>query len=204
VHLLGWSRGGLRAVAFAAKHPNKVDRLLLYAPGQYYSAQYSSTPPAPLPLPGVPTTILSMFNFHNNWFMLAFDPTGSTWARGGVRRAPTLNETPLWTPFNKEAAAKVVTPTLLINGDLDKVVPPVQVSWLYDDLIAVPQKILVHVACASHSLVFETQHEVLFDTAIEWLQRGTFQGQTSGKFAVDSKGQAQREATAIPAAPSPL
>ena len=224
VHLLGWSRGGLRAVAYSAKHPKKVDRMLLYAPGQYYSAQHSSTPPAPLPLPGVPTTILSVYNFHNNWdtqlgcsnqysplirdhinwFMLAFDPTGSTWARGGVRRAPTLNETPRWTPFDKAAASKVVTPTLLINGDLDKVVPPEQVSWLYDDLVAVPQKILVHVACASHSLVFENQHEVLFDTAIEWLQRGTFKGQTSGRFAVDSKGQVQRESTAIPAARSAL
>ena len=67
-----------------------------------------------------------------------------------------------------------------------------------------PQKILVHVACASHALVFENQHEVLFDTAIEWLQRGTFKGQTSGKFAVDSKGQVQRESTAIPAALSAL
>jgi len=99
-------------------------------------------------------------------------------------------------------AAKVVTPTLLINGDLDKTVAPIQVSWLYDDLVAVPQKIHVRVACASHFLLWENQHEVLFDAAIEWLQKGAFKGQTSGRFAVDSKGQAQREAAAIPASSS--
>jgi len=134
---------------------------------------------------------------HINWFILAFDPIGSTWGRSGVRRAPTLNRDPIWYPWNKVEAAKVVTSTLLINGDLDKTVAPVQVSWLYDDLVAVQQKILVRVACASHLMLWETQHEVLFDTTIEWLQKGTFKGQTSGRFAVDSKGQAQREATAV-------
>ena len=217
VHLVGWSRGGNRAGAYAAKYPKKVDRMLLYAPGQYYSAQLPFTPPSPLPQPGVPTTIVGVNDFHNawdtqvgcpnqysplirdhiNWYYFAFDPTGSTWGRNGVRRAPTLNRDPIWYPWNKVEAAKVVTSTLLINGDLDKTVAPVQVSWLYDDLVAVQQKILVRVACASHLMLWETQHEVLFDTTIEWLQKGTFKGQTSGRFAVDSKGQAQREATAV-------
>ena len=94
VHLLGWSRGGNRAGAYAAMHPKKIDRLLLLAPGQYFSAQPPFTPPSPLPQPGVPTTILGVNDFHNawdtevgcpnqysplirdhiNWFMLAFDP----------------------------------------------------------------------------------------------------------------------------------
>jgi len=224
VHLVGWSRGGNRAGAYAAKYPEKVDRMLLLAPGAYFSAQGPFTPPSPLPQPGVPVTITGLNDIHNswntqvgcpnqysplirdhiNWFILAFDPTGSTWGRNGVRRAPTLNRDPLWYPWNKAEAAKVVTPTLLINGDLDKTVAPIQVSWLYDDLVAAQQKIHVRVACASHLMIWETQHEVLFDTAIEWLQKGTFKGQTSGKFAVDTKGQVQRESTAIPTAPSPL
>ncbi len=222
VHLLGWSRGGNRAGAYAAKFPKKVDRMLLLAPGQYYSALGPFTPPSPLPQPGVPMVILGVNDFHNawdaevgcanqysplirdyvNWFMLAFDPTGSTWGRSGVRRAPTLNRDPLWYPWNKVEAAKVVTPTLLINGDLDKTVLPPQVSALYDDLVGVPQKIHVHVACASHYLLWENQHEVLLDTAIEWLQKGTFKGQTNGRFAVDSKGQVVRESTVMPASSS--
>jgi len=45
VHLVGWSRGGNRAGAYAAKYPKKVDRMLLLAPGQYYSAQPPFTRP---------------------------------------------------------------------------------------------------------------------------------------------------------------
>lgn len=213
VHLIGWSFGGNRAGGYAAKHSDKVSSMFLLAPGNYFSSAPSS-PPSPLPLPGVPSNILGIGDFHAawdsqvecdnqfapgirdaiNWTMIAFDPLGSTWGNEGVRRAPNLNTTPAspWTPWNKGMASQVRTPTLIINGDLDKTVLPSVVLSLYDDLAAA-QKIHVHVACSSHYLIWETRHEILLRASEEWLRQGTFAGQVNGTFAVDTAGQVRKE-----------
>jgi len=47
VSLVGWSLGGRRAGLYAALHPDKVDRLVLYAPN--YSRANPSNPPATSP-----------------------------------------------------------------------------------------------------------------------------------------------------------
>ena len=52
VSLVGWSAGGRRTGGYAARHPEKVDKLFLYAPG--YSPNGSSEAPADLPRAGVP------------------------------------------------------------------------------------------------------------------------------------------------------
>jgi pimeloyl-ACP methyl ester carboxylesterase len=38
VNLVAWSRGGDRAGRYSALHPEKVDKLFLYAPGRYFRA----------------------------------------------------------------------------------------------------------------------------------------------------------------------
>ena len=212
VHIFGWSRGTNRGAGYAALHPEKVDRMLFVAPGFYYGSQYPSTPPSPLPASGVPMGVIGAKDFFNewdtqvecsnqfspqirdniSWYYLAFDPTGSTWGTG-VRRAPNQHNFTIWSPWNEDMAAKVLAPTLLISGDLDKTVPPAQVSALYGDLKAAPQRIHVHVACASHYMIWETQHEILLRTSLEWLQKGTFNGQANGRFAVSKDGQVLRE-----------
>jgi len=48
VSLIGWSAGGRRAGGYAARFPEKVDKLFLYAPG--YSPDGPSEAPAGLPL----------------------------------------------------------------------------------------------------------------------------------------------------------
>src|SRR5262249_8149862 len=65
VSLIGWVRGGPRAGGYAARHPEKVEKLLLYAPG--YNRLAPSDPPAVLPEPGVPMTVLGSAAFHNAW-----------------------------------------------------------------------------------------------------------------------------------------
>lgn len=214
VNLIGWSYGGNRAGGYSAMHPEKVNSMFLVAPGNYWGKERPGTPPSPLPLPGVPDTILGIYDFHNawdtqvgcknqvapgirdaiNWTMLAFDPVGSTWGIDGVRRAPTLNTsaTSPWSAFSKDMAGQVRTPTLVINGDLDNSVLPSRALLFFDD-IASPKKIHVHVACASHYLLWETQHEILFRASEEWLRQGTFSGQVSGTFAVDAAGQISKE-----------
>jgi hypothetical protein len=50
-----------------------------------------------------------------------------------------------------------------------------------------------HENCASHYLVWESQHMALLNASVEWLQQGTFQGQFNGSFAVDTAGQVHQE-----------
>jgi pimeloyl-ACP methyl ester carboxylesterase len=215
LNLVGWSRGGLRAGGYAALHPEKVERLFLYAPGQYFRLS-PSDPPAVVPAPGVPMTVLGNADFHANWdtqascdnqfapqirpaitaTMLDFDPLGSTWGTAGTRRAPVWNSPgPGFIEWggNAQLFNQLKVPTLVIRGDLDITVPAGQVQDLLGDLIAVPQKVFVHVACASHYLVWENQHMSLLNASVEWLQQGTFAGQFNGSFAVDTAGQVHPE-----------
>lgn len=218
VHIVAWSRGGVRAAGYAGLHSDKIDRLFLYAPGDNagagnYRRETTDDPPQPLPLAGNPMAILGTADFHNTWdtmvsckdqyapgvrpvlsqSILDFDPLGSTWGTAGVRRAPTFNATtPNW-GLSTALVSKIAVPTLFIRGDLDAQVALPLVQGLYDDTIAVPQKVWVHVACASHYLVWENQHDALLRASLEWLRDGTYNGQQNGKFAVDTKGQIQQE-----------
>ena len=218
VNIVAWSAGGIRAAYYAGLHPEKIDKMLLYAPGTSGTTNYnrlnSDDPPQALPLPGVPTTILGANDFHAAWdtqvscpgqfasgirpvitqTMLDFDPLGSTWGTAGVRRAPNLNiSAPLNWGLNMGVVSKITAPTLVIRGDLDQTVLLPGVQALYSDLVSVPQKVYVHVACASHYLVWENQHMALLNASVEWLQQGTFQGQFNGSFAVDTAGQVHQE-----------
>jgi pimeloyl-ACP methyl ester carboxylesterase len=128
--------------------------------------------------------------------MLDFDPLGSTWGTAGVRRAPVWNNlgssVTAW-GWNATFAGKVTVPTLIIRGDLDTKVPLSDIQDLLGDLVAVPQKVFVHVACASHYLAWENQHMSLLDASVEWLLQGTFAGQFNGSFAVDAAGAVHKD-----------
>jgi len=126
--------------------------------------------------------------------MLDFDPLGSTRGTNGVRRAPNLNiSTPLNWGLNMAVVSEITSPTLVIRGDLDQIVLLPGIQALYTDLVSVPQRVYVHVACASHYLVWENQHMALLNASVEWLQQGTYQGQFSGSFAVDTTGKVHQE-----------
>jgi pimeloyl-ACP methyl ester carboxylesterase len=90
-------------------------------------------------------------------------------------------------------AGQVKVPTLVIRGDLDTTVPLGDIQSLLADLSSVPQKVFVHVACASHYLPWENQHMILLAASVEWLQNGTFAGQFTGSFAVDAAGQVHQD-----------
>src|SRR5262249_31744449 len=107
----------------------------------------------------------------------------------GVRRAPNWN-TPQGFNFwgwNVNFAGRIEVPALLIRGDLDTQVPESDVRGLYADLGS-REKVFVHVACASHYLVWENQHMILLHASREWLRHSTFHSQNTGSFAVDTNG----------------
>jgi pimeloyl-ACP methyl ester carboxylesterase len=95
--------------------------------------------------------------------------------------------------WNAKFASQVTVPTLIIRGDLDTQVPLSDIQDLLDDLVAVPQKVFVHVACASHYLMWENQHMSLLNASVEWLLHGTFAGEFNGSFAVDTSGQVHQD-----------
>jgi pimeloyl-ACP methyl ester carboxylesterase len=206
VSLVGWSLGGPRAGGYAARHPEKVEKLFLYAPD--YDRLEPSEPPEVLPQSGVPMTVRTVASFFQGWdsqvrcenqfappirdtlrsTILEFDPVGSTWGTEALWRAPVQNTRWGW---NSTFAHQVEAPTLIIRGDLDTTVPEARPKGLFQDLET--QKVFVHVACAAHQLVWENQHMILLRASAEWLRHGTFVGQHTGSFFVDSGGQVHNE-----------
>jgi pimeloyl-ACP methyl ester carboxylesterase len=184
VSLVAWSLGGPRAGGYAARHPEKVHRMVLLAPA--YNRTAASEPPATLPNPGVVFNTQSRRDFDANWDrqvgcadqydpavrdvvwseMLASDPVGATWGTG-VRRAPS---TTTW-GWNAAALAKTAAPTLIVAGVLDKQVTPDRARLAYDDLGS-PEKVFLDLACASHNAMWERNRLLMFSASLEWLTKG--------------------------------
>ena len=191
VSLVAWSLGGPRAGGYAAQHPEKVHRMVLFAPA--YNRTAAAAPPA-LPNPGVAFNTQSRNEFIANWDrqvgcaaqyepavrdavwaeMLASDPVGATWGTG-VRRAPS---TTTW-GWNAAAIGGTNIPTLIIAGVHDKQVPPDRVRVAFDDLGAA-DKVLVDLACSSHNAMWERNHLLMFSASLEWLTKGAVGEQKTG------------------------
>jgi pimeloyl-ACP methyl ester carboxylesterase len=193
VSLVAWSLGGPRAGGYAARHPDKVNRLVLLAPA--YNRQQPANAPAKLPVEGVVFNTQSRADFDANWErqvgcpaqydtearesvwaeMLASDPVGASWGPG-VRRAP---QTTTWGWDTGRVRAQM-TPTLIVQGIHDKQVNPERAKELYADLGA-PEKVLIDLGCASHNAMWEKNaHTLLFNASREWLEKGTVNGMKSG------------------------
>ena len=197
VHMVAWSLGGPRAAGYAARYPNKVDRLVLLAPA--YNRDRAANAPDSIPVPGAAFTKQSRRDFVNNWnrqlgcsnqyqqsvsdavwgAMLASDPVGATWGTG-VRRAP---RTTVW-GWSAAVVGATRAPMLLVGAAEDRQVPPQRVNDLYQDLGST-EKVLLDLGCASHNAMWESNAPILFDASLQWLREGSVDGQTSG---VISKG----------------
>lgn len=191
VHMVAWSLGGPRAGGYAARHPEKVGRLVLLAPA--YSRNRPDAAPD-LPVPGTTFTKQSRDDFYNNWdrqsvcegqydsavasavwtAMLASDPVGATWGTG-VRRAP---RTITW-GWGPAIVGDTAAPMLLVSPVHDGQVPAQRVRDLYDDLGS-SDKVLLDLACSSHNAMWEMNHRILFEDSLEWLQNGTVSGERHG------------------------
>lgn len=192
VSLVAWSLGGPRAGGYAARHPDKVHRLVVLAPA--YTRETPADPP-PLPRPGPVFNTQTRAEFDANWDrqvgcanqvdpavretvwkeMLASDPVGATWGPG-VRRAPA---TTTW-GWNAASIGGMKTPTMLVAAALDKQVPADRVKAAYTDLGAT-DKVLVDLACASHNAMWESNHLLLFAASLDWLTKGEVAGTRRGE-----------------------
>jgi pimeloyl-ACP methyl ester carboxylesterase len=192
VSLVAWSLGGPRAGGYAARHPEKLQKLVLLAPA--YGRTGREEAPATVPAEGTAFNTQSREEFMANWDrqvgcsdqydpataetvfseMLESDPVGATWGVG-VRRAP---QTTTW-GWNQSVVSKSQTPTLMVAGVHDKQVNPDRVRELYADLGA-RQKVFIDLACSSHNAMWERNHNLLFRASLEWLTRGTVNGSQEG------------------------
>ncbi|HLH31056.1 MAG TPA: alpha/beta fold hydrolase [Terriglobia bacterium] len=192
VSMVAWSLGGPRAGGYAARHADKVQRLVLLAPA--YGRTASADAPAVVPAEGVAMNTQSHDEFIANWDrqvgcsdqynpataetvwseMLESDPVGATWGPG-VRRAP---QTSTW-GWNQQIVSKMQTPTLMVSGVHDKQANPERVRELYTDLGS-SQKVFVDLACSSHNAMWERNHNLLFKASLEWLTKGSVNGSHEG------------------------
>ncbi len=193
VHLVAWSLGGPRAGGYAARHPDKVESVVLLSPA--YGRNRSATPPSRVPAPGAAMTKQSRADFDSLWdrqlgcdrqyeprvreavwrAMLASDPVGATWGTG-VRRAPRVTT---W-GWSAEEVGRQTTPMLLLAPETDGQVSPERVVELYEDLGS-ERKVLVHIECASHNAMWETSRDKMFAASLEWLDDGMVEGVSAGE-----------------------
>jgi pimeloyl-ACP methyl ester carboxylesterase len=192
VSLIGWSLGGPRAAGYAARHPEKVDRIVLLAPAYFRGT--SADPPASVPVEGAAMTKQTHEDFVTNWdrqvgcvdqydvsvsdavwsAMMASDPVGASWGPG-LRRAP---RTTSW-GWTREVVGNTRTPMLLVAGVHDAQVSAERVTELYQDLGAA-EKVLIDLGCASHNAMWESNRMLLYDASLEWLTDGTVNGIDNG------------------------
>lgn len=201
ISLVGWSQGGQRVAAYAARNPDKVESMYLYA--ALYSRTAPSGPPSVWPMPGTPMTLQTRSDLYNlRWdpfvkcpdqlvpgvrdalwsTIMEQDPIGSTWGPAdGTMRVRTFASF----GWNKEFAQKITFPTFIIVGQFDG--NAVGDAQLYEDLPA-EKKMLVNVDCASHFFLWEKQHNLLHWTSREWLKKNAIAGVSSGVYRANSDG----------------
>jgi pimeloyl-ACP methyl ester carboxylesterase len=192
VSLVAWSQGGPRAGGWTANHPDQVSKLILLAPAYNRAAKASA--PAVLPVAGPAFNTQSHEEFLANWNrqapcpgqvepdaaasvwseMLKSDPVGASWSPP-VRRAPIASSGWGWTQDKVKA---MTTPTLMVAGVHDGQVNPERVRDFYADLGS-PQKVFIDLGCSSHNAMWEKNHLALFQASLEWLEKGTVNGQSA-------------------------
>jgi pimeloyl-ACP methyl ester carboxylesterase len=96
-----------------------------------------------------------------------------------MRRVPSF---PQWY-WNRSIAAKVHAPTLVVEGEFDRMSPmttPEAIRATYADL-GTSNKVFVNLACSSHFAMWETRHRLMFQASLEWLRDGSLNGPTDGE-----------------------
>jgi len=202
VSLVAWSAGGPRAGGYAALHPDKVNRVVLYAPSAVRTdVNTTSKPDAGVAIRVQTRTDLEKKRWDPDvrcsgqvepgvrdalWTqIMQWDHVGATWGpEEGVMRAPTLSKFG-WPP---DLAGRLKMPVMVIVGEYDN--PPARRSAF--DAAGSADKVFVKVACASHFMLWEKQHKTLHNASLEWLRDGKFAGASRGTFEADAEGKVKK------------
>jgi pimeloyl-ACP methyl ester carboxylesterase len=198
LNLLGWSWGCTLMAITAIQNPDKVVRLMLYAPGWLRttpSLLLQSQGGGPLGayrtvtreqakarwLNGVPADEQAAL-IPAGWFEQWADATWATDPVGAkqnppVVRAPngTVQDTQeFWTAGKAMYdPAKITVPTLIAIGDWDRDTPPYMAQAIFPLLVNAPGKRLVMLAEGTHHMMFEKNRLALFRTVQAFLDEAS-------------------------------
>lgn len=198
VSLLGSSLGAGRAMAYAAEHQGKVERIVAQG---WSLATWWDPKPAAVPPPGTPLSVLTKDQFASAWrgtakddgqlppgavdtvwqVVQATDPVGAQWGRGLIR-APSVT---LW-GWNKQIITMVSAPTMLITGDRDSLAKPPLAPLL--DQLTVPYKVGLVLQGASQAAYWEQARDRLFKLSFDWLANARIDGHREGSGQVAADG----------------
>jgi pimeloyl-ACP methyl ester carboxylesterase len=179
INLVGWSRGGMRVIGYAALRADHIDKVVALNPTQF---------PPVTTAPSYPTNMTDKRDFFAAWdkqidsrncpqqvdpsirealwkSTTAQDQLGRGWGASGVRRSSAFSAAG-WTA---DLPGRVRAPTLVIRGALDTQAPEQATRALYNALGG-PKRYLT-VSCGSHEVVCETQHTKVLDAIGAWLRR---------------------------------
>lgn len=193
--LLGWSWGTFSTPAYAIANPDKVARLVLYAPiwigmtGRLAVAEGGRLPAYRTVtreqaharwFNGVPeekTAALLAPGMFDAWADLTFatDPEGAR-MNPPVIRAPNgvmqdVAET-FWAGKGYYDPAKITAPALLVTAAWDKDVPPAMARTLFPLLVNSPGKRIVELDRGTHSVLMEQNRFELFEAVQMFLDDG--------------------------------
>jgi pimeloyl-ACP methyl ester carboxylesterase len=183
--LIGWSWGTTTMATYTTQNPDKVERLVLYAPG-WVRKTASLVPVAPGPLgayrmttrqqaltrwlAGVPEDKKAMLipaGWFDQWADAAWadDPVGAL-EDPPVIRAPNgvLADSAEYWSSNRAYydPARITVPTLLVGAEWDADLPPYMAQTLFPLLVNAPGKRYVLLAEGTHTLLMEKNRLELF------------------------------------------
>jgi pimeloyl-ACP methyl ester carboxylesterase len=194
--LLGWSWGTFSTPTYTIAHPDKVERLVLYAPiwiGQTGRLAHADAGRMPA------YRTITREQAHTRWFngvpedkKVTLIPPGvfdawiaATWATDpeGAKQNPPVIRAPngvmqdvsetFWIGKGYYDPAKITVPVLLVTAAWDSDVPPSMARALSPLLVNAPDVRLVELAAGTHSLMMETPRLTLFDAVQKFLDEAT-------------------------------
>jgi pimeloyl-ACP methyl ester carboxylesterase len=185
LNLIGWSWGTVLMATYTTQNAAKVERLVLYAPGWIrQTASLVQTAPGPLGayrtatreqamtrwMTGVPEDKKSTL-IPAGWFDAWADATWATDPVGAKQTPPVIRAPngvvadtadywsagkPYWDP------AKITVPTLLVQAEWDRDLPPYMAQTLFPLLVNSPGKRYVMLAEGTHTIIMEKNRLELF------------------------------------------
>ena len=192
LHLIGWSWGGATGGLFTQRHPDRVNRLVLYAPVLDLQKDFSKSTQRPPTFDSSPVFPVATDHFRDNTVNDAaalkgfFHPTAripevvDAYVEAALevdRKSPNGVLKDWRTMPLKMDPTKIVTPTLLIGGSDDDRAPIIGSlagpnALAFFNNLAVKDKKMVVVGNAGHGLFLEQERAHWYRAVFEHLERG--------------------------------
>jgi len=190
--LIGWSWGTVTMATYTTRNAGKVERLVLYAPGWIrQTASLVQAGPGPLGayrtvtreqawqrwMTGVPEDKKAAL-IPAGWFDAWADATFATDPEGAKASPPFLrapngvvqDSNEYWSagkPYYDPA--KITVPTLLVQAEWDRDLPPYMAQTLFPLLVNSPGKRYVMLPEGTHTIVMEKNRLMLFEAVQAFL-----------------------------------